>query len=129
MPQMHSAKIFSPTSLAIIITYIKSNILSQQGLSDHKEARRFASNMLKNGYIQNTVNKSEKFSDQCYYICGDGSKMKTASADRLQTDMQGMLCAVRHASRARGIKQLCFDCVVVWIITVLCQVFEICTLQ
>ena len=53
--------------------------------------------MLKNGYIQNTVNKSEKFSDQCYYICGDGSKMKTASADRLQTDMQGMLCAVRHA--------------------------------
>ncbi|XP_063689459.1 segment polarity protein dishevelled homolog DVL-3-like isoform X1 [Bolinopsis microptera] len=70
-----------------LVKWLKEHI---SGLSDHKEARRFASNMLKNGYIQNTVNKSEKFSDQCYYICGDGSKMKTASADRLQTDMQGL---------------------------------------
>ena len=47
--------------------------------------------MLKNGYINNTVNKSEKFSDQCYYVCGDGTKAKVAvSADRIHHDMQGL---------------------------------------
>ncbi|KAL5271240.1 hypothetical protein ACHWQZ_G001767 [Mnemiopsis leidyi] len=70
-----------------LVKWLKENI---SGLHDHKDARRYASTMLKNGYINNTVNKSEKFSDQCYYVCGDGSKVKTGSVDRLQSDMQGL---------------------------------------
>ena len=54
--------------------------------------------MLKNGYINNTVNKSEKFSDQCYYVCGDGSKVKTGSVDRLQSEMQGQFFAIQQCT-------------------------------
>jgi len=72
-----------------LVKWLKDHI---SGLSDHKDARRYASNMLKNGYINNTVNKSDKFSDQCYYVCGDGGKnlSNAHSAERLQPDMQGL---------------------------------------
>lgn len=46
-----------------------------EGFSDRREARKYASNLLKAGYIRHTVNKIT-FSEQCYYIFGDlcGSK-------------------------------------------------------
>ncbi|KAJ8378103.1 hypothetical protein AAFF_G00248170 [Aldrovandia affinis] len=41
-----------------------------EGFSDRREARRYASNLLKAGYIRHTVNKIT-FSEQCYYTFGD----------------------------------------------------------
>lgn len=41
-----------------------------QGFQDRREARKYASQMLKAGFIKHTVNKAN-FSEQCYYIFGD----------------------------------------------------------
>ncbi|KAM8974392.1 segment polarity protein dishevelled homolog DVL-2 isoform 2-T2 [Pelodytes ibericus] len=41
-----------------------------EGFQDRREARKFASNLLKAGFIRHTVNKIT-FSEQCYYIFGD----------------------------------------------------------
>lgn len=45
------------------------------GFADRRDARKYACNLLKAGYIRHTVNKIT-FSEQCYYIFGDlcGSK-------------------------------------------------------
>ncbi len=41
-----------------------------EGFADRREARQYATNMLKCGYIQHTVNKTT-FSEQCYYVFSD----------------------------------------------------------
>ncbi|XP_056138905.1 segment polarity protein dishevelled homolog DVL-3-like [Lampris incognitus] len=41
-----------------------------EGFTDRREARKYASNLLKAGYIKHTVNKIT-FSEQCYYVFGD----------------------------------------------------------
>ncbi|XP_072035975.1 segment polarity protein dishevelled homolog DVL-3-like isoform X4 [Amphiura filiformis] len=41
-----------------------------EGFSDRREARKYACNLLKAGYIRHTVNKIT-FSEQCYYVFGD----------------------------------------------------------
>merc|ERR1719397_1690222 len=40
------------------------------GFADRREARKYASQMLKAGFIRHTVNK-QSFSEQCYYTFGD----------------------------------------------------------
>lgn len=50
------------------------------GFIDRREARKYASNLLKAGFIRHTVNKVT-FSEQCYYVFGDlcggeGRKLK-----------------------------------------------------
>jgi len=40
------------------------------GFQDRRDARKYASHMLKMGYIRHTVNKIT-FSEQCYYVFGD----------------------------------------------------------
>lgn len=60
-----------------------------EGFSDRREARKYASNLLKAGYIRHTVNKIT-FSEQCYYIFGDlcGSKWTLESAKNVLTSIQ-----------------------------------------
>lgn len=41
-----------------------------EGFHDRRDARKYASQMLKAGYIRHTVNKIT-FSEQCYYVFGD----------------------------------------------------------
>ena len=41
-----------------------------EGFPDRRDARKYACNMLKYGYIRHAVNKV-RFSEQCYYIFGD----------------------------------------------------------
>ncbi|XP_041427369.1 segment polarity protein dishevelled homolog DVL-1 isoform X2 [Xenopus laevis] len=41
-----------------------------EGFKERREARKYASSMLKHGYLRHTVNKIT-FSEQCYYIFGD----------------------------------------------------------
>lgn len=41
-----------------------------QGLGERREARKLASQLLREGYIRHTVNKYT-FSEQCYYVFGD----------------------------------------------------------
>ncbi|XP_060809196.1 segment polarity protein dishevelled homolog DVL-3 [Amyelois transitella] len=40
------------------------------GIADRRDARKYASHMLKAGFIRHTVNKIT-FSEQCYYVCGE----------------------------------------------------------
>lgn len=41
-----------------------------EGFPDRRDARKYACNLLKHGYIRHAVNKM-RFSEQCYYIFGD----------------------------------------------------------
>ena len=41
-----------------------------EGFADRRDARKYATNLLKAGYIRHTVNKIN-FSEQCYYVFGD----------------------------------------------------------
>jgi len=41
-----------------------------EGFGDRRDARKYASQMLKAGFIRHTVNKIT-FSEQCYYVFGD----------------------------------------------------------
>lgn len=41
-----------------------------EGFKERREARRYASSMLKHGFLRHTVNKVT-FSEQCYYVFGD----------------------------------------------------------
>ncbi|XP_024615998.1 segment polarity protein dishevelled homolog DVL-1 [Neophocaena asiaeorientalis asiaeorientalis] len=41
-----------------------------EGFRERREARRYASSMLKRGFLRHTVNKIT-FSEQCYYVFGD----------------------------------------------------------
>merc|ERR1719193_1889211 len=50
------------------------------GFADRREARKYASQMLKAGFIRHTVSKSS-FSEQCYYAFGD---LATAALQDLQ---------------------------------------------
>ena len=41
-----------------------------EGFKERREARKYASGMLKRGFLRHTVNKVT-FSEQCYYVFGD----------------------------------------------------------
>merc|ERR550519_934135 len=60
-----------------------------QGFQDRREARKYASQMLKAGFIKHTVNKAT-FSEQCYYVFGDLSSTLAAcnlkDSDGSETD-------------------------------------------
>lgn len=50
-----------------MVDWLHHNI---EGFTDRREARKYAGNLLKAGYIRHTVNKVT-FSEQCYYVFGD----------------------------------------------------------
>lgn len=50
-----------------LVDWLYQNV---EGFTDRRDARKYAANMLKAGYIRHTVNK-QSFSEQCYYIIGD----------------------------------------------------------
>uniref|UniRef100_A0AAY5L8N1 Dishevelled segment polarity protein 2 n=1 Tax=Esox lucius TaxID=8010 RepID=A0AAY5L8N1_ESOLU len=52
-----------------------------EGFQDRREARKYASNLLKAGFIRHTVNKIT-FSEQCYYIFGDFSDCENCESRR-----------------------------------------------
>lgn len=52
---------------ADVVDWLENQV---QGFTERREARKYASQMLKAGYIRHTVNKIT-FSEQCYYIFGD----------------------------------------------------------
>lgn len=52
-----------------------------EGFQDRREARKYASNLLKAGFIRHTVNKIT-FSEQCYYVFGDFSDCENCKCDQ-----------------------------------------------
>ncbi|KAI3353984.1 hypothetical protein L3Q82_018543, partial [Scortum barcoo] len=50
-----------------VVDWLHHNV---EGFTDRREARKYAGNLLKAGYIRHTVNKVT-FSEQCYYVFGD----------------------------------------------------------
>lgn len=65
-----------------------------EGFHDRREARKYASNLLKAGFIRHTVNKIT-FSEQCYYVFGDLSDCENCeyleSLD-ISDQLAGMSC-------------------------------------
>ncbi|XP_067113478.1 segment polarity protein dishevelled homolog DVL-2-like [Osmerus mordax] len=59
-----------------------------EGFQDRREARKYASNLLKAGFIRHTVNKIT-FSEQCYYIFGDFSDCENYMANLSMNDNDG----------------------------------------
>lgn len=50
-----------------LVDWLHTNV---EGFADRRDARKYATNLLKAGYIRHTVNKLS-FSEQCYYVFGD----------------------------------------------------------
>lgn len=50
-----------------VVDWLYSHV---QGFQDRRDARKYATQLLKAGYIRHTVNKIT-FSEQCYYVFGD----------------------------------------------------------
>uniref|UniRef100_A0A3B4H9C0 Segment polarity protein dishevelled homolog DVL-2-like n=1 Tax=Pundamilia nyererei TaxID=303518 RepID=A0A3B4H9C0_9CICH len=59
-----------------------------EGFQDRREARKYASNLLKAGFIRHTVNKIT-FSEQCYYVFGDLSDCENYMANLSLNDNDG----------------------------------------
>ena len=62
-------------SLNILIRYTGSDLIDWlqtkvEGLQERRASRKYASSLLKAGYIRHTVNKIT-FSEQCYYVFGE----------------------------------------------------------
>ncbi|KAI8427229.1 hypothetical protein MSG28_014827 [Choristoneura fumiferana] len=61
------------------------------GVSDRRDARKYASHMLKAGFIRHTVNKIT-FSEQCYYVAGElccdmaALRLRPPDSDSLASD-------------------------------------------
>lgn len=58
-----------------VVDWLQRNV---EGFTDRREARKYAENLLKGGYIRHTVRKVT-FSEQCYYVFGEicaGESMK-----------------------------------------------------
>ncbi|CAH8675623.1 unnamed protein product [Schistosoma haematobium] len=55
------------------------------GLTDRREARKYASNLLKLGYIRHIVNKLT-FSEQCYYVFRDISERYSSSTSSTSSE-------------------------------------------
>ncbi|XP_041968753.1 segment polarity protein dishevelled homolog DVL-3 isoform X2 [Aricia agestis] len=61
------------------------------GIADRRDARKYASHMLKAGFIRHTVNKIT-FSEQCYYVAGElcaelaALRLRAPDADSLASD-------------------------------------------
>ncbi|XP_031432985.1 putative segment polarity protein dishevelled homolog DVL1P1 [Clupea harengus] len=52
---------------AEVVDWLYSRV---EGFKDRRDARKYASSLLKHGYLRHTVNKIT-FSEQCYYTFGD----------------------------------------------------------
>ncbi|XP_039612127.1 segment polarity protein dishevelled homolog DVL-1 isoform X1 [Polypterus senegalus] len=52
---------------ADVVDWLYSHV---DGFKDRRDARKYASSLLKHGYLRHTVNKVT-FSEQCYYVFGD----------------------------------------------------------
>ena len=50
-----------------LVNWLQSHV---EGFADRRDARRYASELLRNGYICHTVNKTS-FSEQCYYTIAE----------------------------------------------------------
>ena len=54
-----------------------------EGLQDRRDARKYASQLLKANYIKHTVKKTT-FSEQCYYVFGDQKNVPSLPGIRLR---------------------------------------------
>lgn len=61
---------------ADVVDWLYSRV---EGFKDRRDARKYASSLLKHGYLRHTVNKIT-FSEQCYYTFGDLCQSTAARA-------------------------------------------------
>ncbi|XP_046387678.1 segment polarity protein dishevelled homolog DVL-3 isoform X3 [Ischnura elegans] len=73
------------------------------GFVDRRDARKYASQMLKAGYIRHTVNKIT-FSEQCYYVFGDlcGGGSSNGSEPRKDQMVDGGMPKGNHGRAGHG---------------------------
>uniref|UniRef100_A0A3B5AGX6 Dishevelled segment polarity protein 3b n=1 Tax=Stegastes partitus TaxID=144197 RepID=A0A3B5AGX6_9TELE len=73
---------------------------SVEGFTDRREARKYAGNLLKAGFIRHTVNKVT-FSEQCYYVFGDlcGGEDVVASLNIQVSVHLSSTCKYKHLNQ------------------------------
>ncbi|XP_015275794.1 PREDICTED: segment polarity protein dishevelled homolog DVL-2 [Gekko japonicus] len=76
---------FPPSPGSDVVDWLYHHV---EGFQDRREARKYASNLLKAGFIRHTVNKIT-FSEQCYYIFGDFSGCENYMANLSLNDNDG----------------------------------------
>lgn len=65
-----------------------------EGFADRRDAKKYANNLLKAGYIRHTVNKIT-FSEQCYYVFGDlGQRAYYTSSTTSRESLRSRVCRV-----------------------------------
>ena len=76
-----------------------------EGFADRRDARKYACNLLKAGFIRHTVNKIT-FSEQCYYVFGDLSGGELVESRHEKTCLWGFRPGppVQTQKMARGLK-------------------------
>ncbi|CAB1329877.1 unnamed protein product, partial [Coregonus sp. 'balchen'] len=81
---------------ADVVDWLYSRV---EGFKDRRDARKYASSLLKHGYLRHTVNKIT-FSEQCYYTFGDLCQ-STASLQATQTPATVSTVGVLAATTVR----------------------------
>lgn len=71
------------SSGADVVDWLFSRV---EGFKDRRDARKYASSLLKHGYLRHTVNKIT-FSEQCYYTFGDLCQSTAASPKMCATQL------------------------------------------
>lgn len=75
-----------------VVDWLNKNV---QGIGSHKEAKKYAEGLLKNGYIRHPLRVPSSFSKQCYYTFSDlvvfipSADHRNDDFDSLQTDENG----------------------------------------
>ena len=76
-----------------LVNWLQTHV---EGFTERRDARRYAAELLRNGYIRHTVNKTS-FSEQCYYtiaeICAGRNVFLTLSISCLHLDTESTCTA------------------------------------
>ncbi|OAF69866.1 40S ribosomal protein S7 [Intoshia linei] len=70
-----------------LVNWLHRNI---DGFADRRDAKKYAANLLKHGYIQHTANKGS-FSEQCYYTISDLHSGDTSTITMDNYDQESVL--------------------------------------
>lgn len=92
---------------ADVVDWLYSRV---EGFKDRRDARKYASSLLKHGYLRHTVNKIT-FSEQCYYTFGDLCQSETPPPPDTHLSRRLRIASVRlllNATSALTLSLLCF---------------------
>uniref|UniRef100_A0A4W6FCB8 Dishevelled segment polarity protein 3 n=1 Tax=Lates calcarifer TaxID=8187 RepID=A0A4W6FCB8_LATCA len=92
-----------------VVDWLHHNV---EGFTDRREARKYAGNLLKAGYIRHTVNKVT-FSEQCYYVFGDLCGASSRGEGGLDCDPASVGGGSQHSEGDGGVSCFLYDIITI----------------